>query len=59
MIERFFIIEINFVASLMLVGQGFCFVKIIVKIELRHGLKLRLYPCLNLLEYSLTSFVIN
>ena len=59
MFERFFIVEINFVAGLMLAGQDFCFVKIVVKIELGHGLKLRLYPCLNLLEYSLTSFIIN
>ncbi len=59
MVERFFIVEIDFVVGLMLVRQDFCFVKIVGKIRFAHELKLRLYPCLDLLEYSLTSFIIN
>lgn len=57
--EGFFIIKINFAADLVLRGHGFCFVKIVERIELACELKLRLDPCLDLSEYSLTSFTIN
>lgn len=52
-------IKINFVVVLKLGGQDFYCVKIIERIKLGRGLKLTLYPCLDLLEYSSTLFTIN